>query len=70
MSDSNRHAMRKQSSLIRTCTLCGMPKTVEPISDQHLKAHVSRRIAFVCVDCAERIRLEVEMAGANPGMTA
>ncbi len=60
----------KESSLIRPCTLCGVPKTVEPINEQHLKAHVSRRIAFVCVDCAERIRREVEKAATNPGKSA
>lgn len=70
MSDRDHRSQRKHAPLFRTCKLCGIPKAPEPISEEHLKAHMARRIAFVCLDCAARIRNEVEMAGSNPGISA
>jgi len=43
---------------------------VEAASKEHLEAHAARQIAFVCVGCAEQIRLQVEMAGTQPGISA
>lgn len=70
MSDRDRRSLKKQSSLVRQCMLCSLPKPIQPATEDHLKAHLSRRIAFVCVDCATRVRTEVEMAGGDPRATA
>lgn len=46
----------------RCCALCGQAKTVYPPNEDHRRAHLARQLAFVCDDCAGRVRSEVEAA--------
>lgn len=48
--------------LVRCCALCGQTHIVEPLNEEHRRAHLSRQIAYVCPDCAGRVRMEVEAA--------
>lgn len=49
--------------VVRRCALCGESKAILPINEEHRKALVARQVAFVCQDCADRVRIEVEAAG-------
>ena len=53
--------------LIRCCALCGQTRIVEPLNEEHRRAHLSRQIAYVCPECAGRVRMEVE-AAAGPSL--
>ncbi|MGE5675824.1 MAG: hypothetical protein ACM3XM_18410 [Mycobacterium leprae] len=49
--------------IVRLCALCGQPKSILPLNEEHRKAHATKQIAFVCEECAAKVRTEVEAAG-------
>lgn len=73
---STKHQQRRSGNpapVFRYCALCGQAKTIYPPNEEHRKAHMGRQLAFVCDDCAERVRMEVEAAGGpvnEPRFTA
>lgn len=62
MVTKNRPRSGFHAPVIRSCALCGQPWAVQPVSEEHRKAHTVRQIAFVCQECATRVRMEVEAA--------
>jgi uncharacterized protein YlaI len=64
---SKRAGLYPRNPVIRHCALCGQPKVILPLNEEHMQAHRSRQIAYVCDECAERVRLEVEAAGEPAG---
>lgn len=66
--------VRTPAPVVRPCDLCGQLRVVEPPTEKHREAHVKRTIAFVCEECAARVRMEVEAAaglrGTPPEATA
>lgn len=53
--------------VVRRCALCGEAKAILPINEEHRKALMARQVAFVCQDCADQVRIEVEAAGGVTG---
>lgn len=53
--------------VVRRCALCGEAKAILPINEEHKKALMARQVAFVCQDCADKVRIEVETAGEVTG---
>jgi len=58
---------RSRVPVVRRCALCGEARAIVPINEEHKKALVTRQVAFVCQDCADLVRIEVESAGEMTG---
>ncbi|HYF81360.1 MAG TPA: hypothetical protein VD973_29940 [Symbiobacteriaceae bacterium] len=68
MATRKRTRINSFAPVIRRCALCGEARAIMPINEDHKKALLARQVDFVCQDCADQVRIQVEAAGTITGL--